>query len=85
MLHPKMQLKRPMLHPNIQLNPLSPNVADLQHFDIELFVASLFVTLSAQALTLLQLVYYRSVPLRVPEAIVEEGTRRGEYKVRQHK
>ena len=37
-------------------NSLSPNVADLQHFDIELFVASLFATLFAQELTLLQLV-----------------------------
>ena len=38
-------------------NPLSPNVADLQHFDIELFVASVVTTLFAQALNLLQLVY----------------------------
>ena len=40
----------------VDLNPLSPNVADLQHFDIEFFVASLFATLFSQELTLLQLV-----------------------------
>ena len=45
------------LHPRTMLNdPLSPNVADLQHFDIEFFVASLFATLFAQEPTLLQLV-----------------------------
>ena len=44
------------VHMNRALNPLSPNVADLQHFDIEFFVASLFATLFSQELTLLQLV-----------------------------
>ena len=45
-----------LCHSLLDINPLSPNVADLQHFDIEFFVASLFATLFAQELTLLQLV-----------------------------